>query len=445
MFRCGRPLVARLAAASPSPASPTCSTLSNSTHIASSSVRLSPPYPTEGGHVPIYSMCHGLVQKRNWVFRNPDWCELCREPVAVWVNHMSRKDHALMDQHYTVMMEFPRRWNPQEVLEEFMDALGPEVQAYHANYARYDRQHRNELYAMLVKLEEAGMLYFDEPKDTYLFSMQGGLRGMDHQGALVLHQFILGPFMRLFPDGHIQDYSNLVDFVTCSYNMETVYDLCGMYTLDKVALRSNFRPSSPAAMGLGGIASSSVASSGFEQPAAAGNGDGTSPAARAVRTKQQEDLDEEAFSRKAVFVRQILGQMRWLLLPGQEHPAGFTFPPHIITLGEICVKALVAQIIAARLCEYVVRAEPVWRSFGFERKKLDLHAIAAGSQDVLPSPVKYTYRRMSPQMDDLYTCERSVMDEEIREELRRKGAPIPPALAEPSFTEAASSTSTTAM
>lgn len=72
---------------------------------------------------------------------------------------------------------------------------------------------------MLVELSEAGMLNFDSPSETFLQRMQGGLRGMSSQGSLVLHELILLPFMRLFPQAHIQDLSNLLDFVTCSYNL----------------------------------------------------------------------------------------------------------------------------------------------------------------------------------------------------------------------------------
>ncbi|ORC88186.1 uncharacterized protein TM35_000182430 [Trypanosoma theileri] len=379
------------------------------------------PYAVEGGHVPIWSIVNGIVQKRNWVFRNPEWCDLCKEPVALWVNHHGRKDHALMDMHYTQMIEYPRRWNPEEILNVFFDELQLPVETYQRYYATYEREHRNELYAMLLKLEEAKMLYFGEPRDTYLHRMQGGLRGMDHQGALVLHRYLLGPFMRLYPNGHIQDYSNLVDFVTCAYNMETVYDLCGFYTLDKVALKADYKPSSPAALGLGGIAVHSSASHGFTKQAtdqrqelqqqqrqgSVGSSGGRSAA----------DMEEEAFSRKAVFVRQLLGQLRWLTLPAEEHPAGFTFPEHLILLGEICLKSLVVEIIAARLCEYMVRVEPVWRDHGYERVKLNVDKIMKSHGDILPEPVKFFYRTMSPKLDDLYSTKRGLLDETLEKEV----------------------------
>ncbi|CBZ25138.1 conserved hypothetical protein [Leishmania mexicana MHOM/GT/2001/U1103] len=413
---------------------------------------LRPPYPTEGGSVPVYSMMHGQIDKRNWVFRNPQWCELCNEPVSRWLDHQSRKDHALLDLHYSQLAEWPRRWNPEAVLSTFMEHLGIDsVEPYHALFSKLDSEGRTELYAILVKLEEAGMVHFGSSRDTYLSRMVGGLRGLDHQGALVLHECLMGPFLRLFPNGLIQDYSNLLDFISCGYNMETVYDMCGMYTLDKVALREHYGPSSPAAMGLGGIATCSSASRGYENDmlaslsttssslssssasdsvadaaSAPGGGSGTKTrlaqlqAARAA--KLQEKSEEEAFSRKTAFVRQLLGQLRWLLLPEQEHPAGFTFPPHIITLGELCLKGLVVAIIEARLCEYMVRAEPVWVSFGLERRKLKQSAIA-DADDVVPQPVQYSYRPMARDLSDLYSTQPSALDAMVQAGLQKKKLP----------------------
>eukprot|EP00796_Vickermania_ingenoplastis_P001296 gene1296-746_t len=416
--------------------------------LTASNANLPCPYPIDGGHVPIYSIVRGIIQKRNWIFRNPEWCDLCREPVAVWANHHGRKDHALMDQHYTALVEYSRRWNPEELLEAFTDDLGIPMDRYHEVFQRYDRDHHNEIFAMLKALEEGGVLYFGEPRNTFVYRMQGGLRGMDHQGALVLHQALLGPLMRLYPDGHIQDFSNLVDFITCAYNMETVYDLCGMAALDEVAKVSQFKATSPAAMGLGGASASSSATTGFQQdvlsaaePAAAAGdadvGDGSSAAAAAAANRQKEASEDDAFSRKAVFVRQILGQLRWLTLPGPEpvHPAGYTFPPHLLALGEMCVKALVVEIIGSRICEYMVRAEPVWRSFGFERKKLAVEKTIAAPRDVLPQPVRYHYRPMAENMEDLFSTGPYKVDEELEEEKKRSmqsrdsalPLPLPPA------------------
>ncbi|KAG5509148.1 hypothetical protein JKF63_06157 [Porcisia hertigi] len=410
---------------------------------------LRPPYPTEGGSVPIYSMMHGQIDKRNWVFRNPQWCELCNEPVSRWLDHQSRKDHALLDLHYSQLAEWPRRWNPEAVLTTFMEHLGIDsVEPYHALFSKLDREGRTALYAMLVKLEEAGMVHFGSSRDTYLSRMMGGLRGLDHQGALVLHECLMGPFLRLFPNGLIQDYSNLLDFISCGYNMETVYDMCGMYTLDQVALREQYGPSSPAAVGLGGVATRSSASRGYENdlfaslsatslsstapnnaantPSASGSLGGTTTrlaqlqAARAA--KLQEKSEEEAFSRKTAFVRQLLGQLRWLLLPEQEHPAGFTFPPHIITLGELCLKGLVVAIIETRLCEYMVRAEPVWLSFGLERRQLKQSTIASAG-DVVPQPVQYAYRPMARDLRDLYSAQPSALDAQVQKCLVEKNLP----------------------
>ena len=385
---------------------------------------MSMPYATEGGSVPIYSMLHGRVQRRNWVARNPQWCDLCSEPVGQWLNHMGRKDHALLDMHYTHMVDWRRRWNPEELIKAFQDELHIDgITPFHQVISKEAQQSRNEVYAMLIKLEEAGMLYFGEAKDTYLHMMMGGLRGMDHQGALVLHECLFGPFMHLYPDAHIQDYSNLVDFITCSYNMETAYDLLGLYKLDKVALKAQLGPSSPAAMGLGGIATSSSATFGFKNESAVSDTVVTPQSAKMERDRG--NIDDEAFSRKAAFMRQILGQLRWLLLPEQEHPAGYTFPEHIIVLGEICLKALVVQIVAARVVEYMVRVEPVWHNFGFERRKLNVQEIAKKRVDVVPRVFRYTHRALMPEKEDFYSNQSTKLDEYVAKGLTRKGLPVP--------------------
>ena len=115
-------------------------------------VPLKPPYTTEGGHVPIYSMTNGRVSKRFWVFRNAAWCELCKEPVALWVNHHGRKDHALMDVHYTQLVEFPRTWDPQRILCSFIDLLGVPLERYHRKYSKYDFERRCEVRSMMTHL-----------------------------------------------------------------------------------------------------------------------------------------------------------------------------------------------------------------------------------------------------------------------------------------------------
>jgi len=362
------------------------------------------PYQIKGSHVPIYSMANGRISKRNWVFKNPQWCSLCKEPVALWVNHHGRKDHALMDLHYTQHVEWPRAHEVDTVLHTFLSCMGIPVEGYYKFYARYEGERRHELVAMLKRLEQIGMISFGDPKDTFLSKTQGGLRGMDHQGALVLHRFILGPFMRLYPEGGIQDFSNLVDFCTCSYNMETVYDLCGFHGLDTM-ISKDARPSSPAALGLGGIAASSSATTGFVNSAgkaATAQGALVESSHAAVPKRELSDQEEsEAFSRKAVFVRQLLGQLRWADSEDKVHPVPERrFAPHEELLGETCLKLLVAEVLAVRLCEYMVRVEPVWREHGLERKVVDLRERL--QDQVPPCPIRFHYRPMSAQMDDLY-------------------------------------------
>ena len=300
-----------------------------------------------------------------------------------------------MDVHYTQLVEFPRTWDPQRILCSFIDLLGVPLERYHRKYSKYDFERRCEVRSMMTHLEDLGMLFLGDPKQSFLSRVQGGLRGMDNQGALVLHRYILGPFMRLYPDGGIQDFSNLVDFVTCSYNMETVYDVCGFYEIDRLKGKVDLKPSSPAALGLGGIAASSSATTGFQNTALAST---MSSATQAASDQQH----EEAFSRKAVFVRQVLGQLRWAQSEERVHPTGRVFPEYAVVLAEVLLKALVAEIIAVRLCEYMVRVEPVWRDHGFERRELKTYGKEVAEADAAPQIVKFSYRRMKPTMDDLY-------------------------------------------
>lgn len=363
------------------------------------------PYAVEGGCVPIYQMANGRIQKRNWVFKNPSWCEMCKEPVSLWANHMGRKDHALLDLHYSAQAEFHRSWNPEHLLKVFDEYSSVPFHRYQERYASFDKERRQEIFALIKFLEAEKVLHLGDPRQTFLLKMVGGLRGMDHQGALVMHKYLLGPFMRLFPDGGIQDYSNLVDFITCAYNMETVYDLCGFQALDLLSKEGLVKTgaSSPAALGLGGIATSSSSAHGFTSGSDSGSissgPDGNKP------LSDQEY--EEAFSRKAVFIRSLLGQLRWSVVEDQVHPTGKVYPHHILLCCELLIKSLIAEIIAVRLCEYMVRVEPRWIEFGLERKIVSKKEIA--EREITPRLVQYHYRPMSENRDDLYSTTEVVL------------------------------------
>ena len=374
--------------------------------------------------MPIYQMANGRIQKRNWVFNNPSWCDLCKEPVSLWVNHMGRKDHALLDLHYSAQAGYPRSWNPEVLLKVFDEYSSVPFYRYQEQYAQFDKQRREEIFALITFLEAEKVLHLGDPRQTFLVKMIGGLRGMDHQGALVMHRFLIGPFMRLFPEGGIQDYSNLVDFITCGYNMETVYDLCGFQALDALAKEGLVKThaSSPAALGLGGLTTGSSSAHGFNsgsassplatdagaavaaaQQAAAGGGGGGGIGGSAPDPSKplSEQEAEESFSRKAVFIRSLLGQLRWSIVEDQVHPTGKVYPHHILLSCELLIKSLIAEIIAVRLSEYMVRVEPRWIDFGLERNIVPRRDVAA--RDLTPEVVQYFYRPMSKERDDLYS------------------------------------------
>uniref|UniRef100_A0A0A9WJI0 SNF1 protein kinase subunit beta-1 n=1 Tax=Lygus hesperus TaxID=30085 RepID=A0A0A9WJI0_LYGHE len=54
--------------------------------------------------------------------------------------------------------------------------------------------------------------------------------------------------------------------------------------------------------------------------------------------------------------------------------------------------------------------------------------------DVMPSPVRFTYKPMSVNLDDVYATDAGLLDKVIRSKLRQKRLPIPPQFADPSFT-----------
>lgn len=359
--------------------------------IGANVASLAHPYATEGGGpVPLYSKVHGRIQKRNWAFKNPSWCQICREPISLWVNHMGRKDHSLLDAHYTQIVEWPRKWDAEKMLREFAALHGLPIESLQGRYSKYDQQRRGEIFAITQHLAERNVLSMGDPKLLFLNRMQGGLRGVDQQGALVLHQFILGPFMRLYPEEHIQNYSNLVDFCTCAYNLETVYDLCSFSKLDKISTKE-MKVTSPGAMGMGGQGSAFGNNQGAELNAGAG---------KSAETQTDAEY-EEAFSRKASFIRSLFGQLRWVTSNGREHPAGKKVPHDCIVLCEILVKALVAEIIACRLCEYIIRVEPIWREYGFERQVRDMPKRVA--EPLVRDLIRYHYRPMQHDGSDLYT------------------------------------------
>ena len=316
----------------------------------------------------------------------------------MWANHHGRKDHALLDLHYSSMVEYDRSWDAEVLLKMFQEYLGEPITSYHRKHAETDRRRRVEILALVKFLEKEQVLNLTEPRNTFLSRMTGGLRGMDHQGALVMHKELMGTMLRFYPDGGIQDFSNLLDFISCAYNLETVYDLGGYSILDPAAKDGQMKlgSTSPSAMGLGGAAVGSTAAHGFGATAqdAAKNmseGDG-------AMTDQEH---AEAFSRKAIFVRLIFGQLRWVTVEDQVHPTGRVFPHHIVLSCELLLKMLMAECIAVRICEYMVRVESVWRQHGLERKKKAPREVERRQET--PNVLRYSYRPMSSTYEDLYS------------------------------------------
>lgn len=77
-------------------------------------------------------------------------------------------------------------------------------------------------------------------------------------------------------------------------------------------------------------------------------------------------LEELTYNGKGAVVRSILGQLRWVLEPDSTIPpsqidALIRNEPHLVTVGELVARLLIAEIVVAKVTEYVCRVEAVVR------------------------------------------------------------------------------------
>ena len=256
---------------------------------------------------------------------------------------------------------------------------------------------------------DRGVISFADPKTTYLTRLCGSVMGMNLQAELALRRYLMGPLLKLFPFGDIPVFSNFIDFVVCGYNLETVYDLCGFSRID-AGSKGVHVSTSPAAAGLGGLSTAhSTTSTQYSSDVGGGETMTRQSAANAEMEAQ------EAFSRKASFVRSLLGQLRWAVTDDKEHPQGRRYDDHVVAIAELCCRYLIAETLTCRLCEYAVRTEPMWREHGMERAKLD---VGEKFRQPLEPPAveRWGYREMQPFGHDMYVpCEESLGDDVVDE------------------------------
>lgn len=350
-----------------------------------------------GDRVPVFSVNRGAVTKRDWTFTHEIWCSICLEPVSTWLTHIGRKDHALQDAHYDSIVDLPgRRWDPRAVLlgatrsaqrpaSEGGDELralsnfgdgAPELQSYQRVVDSDEYRRRWEMAAMIQFLADRGVLCLDRDQaDAHQHKHHWF--GSNTDAHMLLHSHMIPELLRLQPLCDLPLLSNYEDFVSSSYNFETVYDLCGFAALDPDGRIANQEAADE-------LAASAPSSQPQQQPmdglrrlsavgdrAANFSATTVESAGAALEPTAGEEVDDVSVSHKAHFIKNIMRQLRWMVMetePPNELMA--EVPEALVAIGQLLVRALLAELVHARVCEYMVRAEVPWRRYGMERRVL---------------------------------------------------------------------------
>jgi hypothetical protein len=308
--------------------------------------------------VPIFSASpNGKFVKRYWAHRHDGWCDACGEPIPVWVQHMGRMDHSLLDAHYNSMADYPhRRWSAGSVLTDARRRFGVKASATAWMQVASDGEHarRTHIHALVCWLRDQGALDLGQLSDGPLASLGAGL-----QGSMV--QFNLFPkiILQHFPNGSVAMLSDIMCFVLANYNMETVYDLCSFASIDDAVNSADtmedlppFAAKAAAARSFGSVNEGAADDGGGEPAEEAGAGSAV------------------GFSRKGSFVRGILGQLRHLY-EGRDDPLGREIlTVHRAAAAELC-RHIIVESFFVRTAEYSVRMEPVWQRHGCEQLRAD--------------------------------------------------------------------------
>lgn len=312
------------------------------------------------------------------------------------------------------------------------------VVPYQEAYDKGQLVRRSELTAMLAHLIDVGVIGTTAEAST---GNRSHWFGGYLDAHLVIHEFLLLPLVRLFPATDLPLLCNYEDFVSASYNLETVYDVCGFAQIDPEASGHGAsdnaqaqaaQASSPQLtswggsmmMGSGVVASPSPVTS-ANDPEDGGTGsacEGDEPAlspSEAVR-----------FHHKTNFVKGALAQLRWCV-KDREPPreivdmlGGMGSPQYAVaeTLGKRACRALLNEMIDMRICEYMVRSEQVWHRVGRERRLLtgdadtDDAMAAVSRWDATPPPFTARYCSRGGGADDLYDVPHELLRESLADD-----------------------------
>ena len=99
---------------------------------------------------------------------------------------------------------------------------------FRQNFSTEERERRFELFSMLHNLIDQGAIdHTNQRAAVNKHTIFGVFLG----GHLALHYIMPSVTMNLFPAGSPDHLSNIEDFVSSSYNMETAYDMCNFKNL----------------------------------------------------------------------------------------------------------------------------------------------------------------------------------------------------------------------
>jgi hypothetical protein len=341
-------------------------------------------YVGSGPSMPIYMTSpNGKYVRRYWAHRSAEWCDACQEPIAQWLQHMGRMDHSLLDMHYNAMADYPhRRWSAADVLDQAQRRYSRRHgEGFMKMVTLSEAQRRDEITAMICRLRDAGLLTLGRMSLAF-----NAAHGPSLQGSMVQYRLLPQIILAFFPNASVGALSDAMCFVLSNYNMETVYDLCSLQAVDEAATDTSDADELTPFMSRTAQWSASDESEG----GSGGSGEGGESSGDAG----------VAFSRKAGFLRGVLGQLRFLF-EDRDHPLGTEVAEwHRVVAMELC-RAIVVESFFVRSCEYSVRMDAVWRSKGCEQLRADapLHAPASrsGASQPLPRPIAEEAPR--------YTCD----------------------------------------
>ena len=259
-----------------------------------------------------------------------------RSPRSVPGNNGGRMDHPLAAYHNAVERNDRHRRTELTCMLKFLIDEGVVSDELHAEpfsgpiNPTVMMRWRKRLLKRMSERRTHGSLHLtvDDQQDDELPAlldlrdMKSLFAGLYWQGALTLHQLLPQMFLHLFPDAALFNFSNLEDFISCAWNIETAYDLLSLQQLDvsaeKLRRSHNERGGGGAVPANHGRGDHHAAA---DQDIADTTRDSASAGAAAAQNKLvgEQRNDEELFSWKANFVRSILGQLRWCLpYPGDD-------------------------------------------------------------------------------------------------------------------------------